>query len=1457
MICLPQKYRPMMDDVLRLNELLHKDYSLVNMDLYDEEIMKDEQEVVSRLKAYKSIECTDRKCMVDDLLKLKAESKIRSDLDFLFRKKEKEEKEKLIKEKNLDDFISLDKDILKSIEKTNDSCLIKLGLNYIVDTLILFKDKGIEDTLKISLLRRNTLDTLFSLNLDSLIIIKKSDSLCLANLMLSNYVDQLISYKELVTKKPEIEKQLILNLDSLLNSKVYRSFKLEAEDSIKWQLNKVFKGKIDKIDISLKIMDLDKLLNLKEKLIFKIDSLEQLAEKLKLKDVNLLQLKKDKKIELDATSYNTELKKIIEKELQNLNKTEDSVRNQKILVNDLIKEKKLCQSDVDNLIKWRNDPSINWNVSASTNYSEVRCFLISRLNTNEFKSYNSIIYSICMEISYFLLIWENDYLTKWEENNITRLKQDLSVSSKKALINRLKKELLMETEKYEGIKRVTNITDKGGFTELFTKNADRKVTIVELKEEIRKISHEIVKIELQNIQEGIGSDNDFLGTIISGFVTKYDALYGDNYDELALPNTNASSKKSLLGLGGAINFDVIIGGLVNFIAKRFKEELANQLFDKLKKTLNNDSITEIVVLKTMLPRTHHFLVSIEEYNLPKLFNELKQNVEYDLNHLAEQVYNLKKVPVIRDEIKKDYQAELAFEGFWLYNQMLVMNNPVDLVSKIETMPVCQQWDIPTKTGDTVGKKKYNIANSLKFISLFSNSLTVTNGESRAWMNAEDFKRNIKNENFYYLYFGLLIQQDRNYFNVKFVNKDDKFVVFNDSINKQFATYNDKLKPKFELVLFDFIDAAENVNNQVTLVSKLKKQDIPISSDTIYDLLSASINVIDKAAALGDSLVSFINPDLKVDFKSVQNYIGYARTGAEVYKELGNENYVMALMLVLEKLNSTFTKEDNPIYSERIPSLKDSILSAKMILEEFSNNNYYDKEVFKKNKKAATIYLNEISEIFNKITPGDTSSKNSQALPYLSKSMFIKENLLNIKRTAKLYNTAKLCIIDTTGVVILMGKLEKLDSIFMNRAANKISFVEDTAYINDTALVVLENLSIKNPSFKKSYKRKKNKVIKSLNEIFEILNKIDPKDAAFNDDKASYLSKSILIKVDLTNIKDIAAENIEPKEVLDIETLMAALDNLDAIFLKVNGSGQNDAKSLKSFEEGINAASKSLKIFIINDSYNMKSLNSNKNKAVKSLNVISELLNNLDFKDSAYYSSQISSIQAELVDIKKYVGKLNLDDISKEQLSKYLNEINSLAPVTFISPKTHEILNFVLGLATAKTDEEAAKVIEKAAVPAGSYSIKNKNNCTLSLNSYVGFFAAGEYSVIKPCSWKFNYGFTAPVGFSVNMGFSNGKGNAGWFLSLIDVGALVSFRLSDSTSELPKFDYRNIFAPGVHFVINPINNFPLTLGVGFQKGPNMISYKNTPHRYSGWRIDGFVAVDIPIFYLFKKTRFLNK
>lgn len=189
--------------------------------------------------------------------------------------------------------------------------------------------------------------------------------------------------------------------------------------------------------------------------------------------------------------------------------------------------------------------------------------------------------------------------------------------------------------------------------------------------------------------------------------------------------------------------------------------------------------------------------------------------------------------------------------------------------------------------------------------------------------------------------------------------------------------------------------------------------------------------------------------------------------------------------------------------------------------------------------------------------------------------------------------------------------------------------------------------------------------------------------------------------------------------------------------------------------------------------------------------------------------------------------------------------------------------FMAAVVNAKSSDEVKAIIEATALPPGSYQVKRESKFNISLNSYLGFFAGREIIQSLPNNPYFNnYAVTAPVGISLTRGgIGKGKnlksqGHAlGAYLSLIDLGALASFRLhDDSSSVASKVELKNIVAPGI-FCSYSIKGAPITLLVGTQVGPllrevNAEDFKVEDNFYIRW---GFsLVVDIPLFNLYNKV-----
>ncbi|MCB0795441.1 MAG: hypothetical protein KDB88_11950 [Flavobacteriales bacterium] len=151
--------------------------------------------------------------------------------------------------------------------------------------------------------------------------------------------------------------------------------------------------------------------------------------------------------------------------------------------------------------------------------------------------------------------------------------------------------------------------------------------------------------------------------------------------------------------------------------------------------------------------------------------------------------------------------------------------------------------------------------------------------------------------------------------------------------------------------------------------------------------------------------------------------------------------------------------------------------------------------------------------------------------------------------------------------------------------------------------------------------------------------------------------------------------------------------------------------------------------------------------------------------------------------------------------------------------------FMAALAEADSPDAAKSAIEAAALPPGSYSIKRESRFSVALNGYVGAFCGHE--VIDGADNKTfinNPSLTAPVGISCSWGnlrASDKRPNSlGLMVSLLDLGTIASFRLSDTTTQVvPSISLESLVSPGIFFEWG-IGGTPLTLGAGVQGGPTL-------------------------------------
>ena len=199
--------------------------------------------------------------------------------------------------------------------------------------------------------------------------------------------------------------------------------------------------------------------------------------------------------------------------------------------------------------------------------------------------------------------------------------------------------------------------------------------------------------------------------------------------------------------------------------------------------------------------------------------------------------------------------------------------------------------------------------------------------------------------------------------------------------------------------------------------------------------------------------------------------------------------------------------------------------------------------------------------------------------------------------------------------------------------------------------------------------------------------------------------------------------------------------------------------------------------------------------------------------------------------------------------------------------------FLAAVAQSRSPEDIKQAIRAIALPPGSYSIKRRSFANISLNTYPGL--TGGMELIQNDlgrEWAPNFGFTAPGGLAFSWGYrariNNEKylgnpkyrrrvdrsldmrndrylnGHSGSvFFSLIDLGAVVLFRLDDSDSSLPEdVGFQQVFSPGVMYA-HGFPQLPISVLAGVQVSPELRKFGDDPA--DSFRFNLGVTVDLPM------------
>lgn len=479
-------------------------------------------------------------------------------------------------------------------------------------------------------------------------------------------------------------------------------------------------------------------------------------------------------------------------------------------------------------------------------------------------------------------------------NAVAKVTINVNVSNLAIPANASEKQIIRSEEQFEQV--------KDELINLQNKLRDRKYDYYQAKNDYDNIEFNQLEIAY--------AENDYLKNLVIVFREKFFHVYNKTIDNYAENNTYSSIQKSIPFIGGDLSFETIIDGLSRFLAKRIKEELTIHAIDKIKNYLENPTpenyCHELLVL---LPSTTNYLKSFESNQLLNFTDEMKQYIEQDLNDLLTNAVDLKNTPRLKRYIEKYPDLEFAFEGLEIIPQLSKIKSPVDYFEIMENSRCLARWrNIPSD------KTRYNIAQAFRLASMIAYSMTVVdNGETK--FASVDMVSNYGNEiNFFYLYFGMLHQQNIKYFNVSFVPGDSftPMPLNIDSIMLNTQFQYGRIETLTNLAQFlksnltSVATNAEKVYAQALTLKKKNKNNEEIKYDEVYsfidDFISFAEEVVTTSDLFFDNTYRFYPSSLRGDLNlkaKLAPYFNVSRIANNMMLDLHQKKYSNAIIKAIE------------------------------------------------------------------------------------------------------------------------------------------------------------------------------------------------------------------------------------------------------------------------------------------------------------------------------------------------------------------------------------------------------------------------------------------------------------------------------------------------------------------------------------------------------------------------------
>lgn len=227
----------------------------------------------------------------------------------------------------------------------------------------------------------------------------------------------------------------------------------------------------------------------------------------------------------------------------------------------------------------------------------------------------------------------------------------------------------------------------------------------------------------------------------------------------------------------------------------------------------------------------------------------------------------------------------------------------------------------------------------------------------------------------------------------------------------------------------------------------------------------------------------------------------------------------------------------------------------------------------------------------------------------------------------------------------------------------------------------------------------------------------------------------------------------------------------------------------------------------------------------------------------------------------YMNSNNIDNSKTAQntLEKdydYIKQDFSASDLLKFLQKTMKYGLFMARIVEADDPAEVKQIIQSTALPAGSSSLKKYNANNISINAYLGT----GYGIPLNSNQQRSFMLSAPIGICYTPLACQKKGALSVYVGLIDLGAVVNYRLTSNDTVYTSTDtlfasnkivLGNIISPGLSIVYGFGGNMPLALSAGIQYSPGLtrLTKDDMIIEDSYWRFYFSLTVDLPLYNIY--------